>query len=157
MVIRNRIEYRGLFPEVAAKNIGPALKEGNRATVFNWHEHFLPLHFETFARQKYGYRQRTRAYIRRKQGTIGANRDLVKTGNLMRNAKQSIKVTGTSKGARGTMQGTQVANLRRGDGPDMRAEMLRTLPSEEKTLANFHENKVRSRLESIQARKTRRF
>lgn len=157
MTIKGRIEYRGLYPTVAAKELTSGVKQANSKGVLQWHKTFLPLHFETFSSSKYGYMQRGRKYNKSKQNAFGQAIALVLTGELRDNAKRSIRVSGTAKRARGIMPGTQVANLRSGSGPDLRDEMTRVLPNEQKSLATFHENAVKSHFDSVKARETRRF
>jgi len=162
--IRGFIEFRDLYPEVAAKELRAAVKQANIDTVLFWHRTFLPRHFETGARQRYTYEPRTEKYRRQKRRMIargvaeGPPRPLVLTGQMKRNAIRRMRATGTSNKATGTMTGTQVANFNRGQGnrPNVREEMLVTVPAEEKKMRRFHERTVKKELDQVRGRRTQR-
>jgi hypothetical protein len=60
-------------------------KTANRAMAYHWHEHFLPLHFGSGSRRRYGgenYKERTTAWLARKLG--------IKTADINRSAGISL-------------------------------------------------------------------
>lgn len=154
MSIRGVIEYKGLHPGNTVRELKRAIKFANFKTVEAWHESFLPEHFTTGAVRKYGYTPRDAPYMRRKAKRRGHQRPLEYTGEGKRNATRQIVVSGTSKGAKGRLPGTQVFNFKRSAAsPDMRAELLATTKAEEKTLAEVHRIEVGKHLNSVKSNK----
>lgn len=154
MSVKGVIEYKGLHPGNTIAELKRAVKAANIATIEAWHETFLPEHFKLGAGRKYKYEGRTPAYIRRKRKRYGHTRDLEYSGTGKRAALRQIRVSGTSKSARGRLPGTQVFNFGGAGGmPDMRKELLTVLPSEEKVLTEVHRLKVASHLNNVKTRK----
>lgn len=134
-----QIKYKG------AANVGrkvkghnAAVKEHLKQAIFTWHKKYLPLHFSKVAYQRYGsvfkkrFKPRTRAeYYEdiRKLGLAAANSakarearnklraPMVRTGQLERNARIKITVTGTAKRMKGAIAGSRVANFHQGNNP----------------------------------------
>lgn len=154
MSVKGVIEYKGLHPGNTIAELKRAVKAANIATIEAWHQTFLPEHFESGATFKYGYRGRTPRYNKRKRKKYGHNRPLEFSGTGKRAAVRQIRVSGTSKSARGRLPGTQVFNFGGGARqPDMRKELLTVLPSEEKVLTEVHRLKVASHLNNVKSRK----
>ncbi len=154
MSVTGIITKRGVHPESILKEFRPAVKNANIKTVFFWHKGFLTIHFTERGFARYRMQFRGRAYTRRKLRITGQNQPLVFTGTLRKNATTRIRVAGTSKRVRGTMPGTQVANLRRGSGPNLRDEMTRVIRSEEKEMGKFNETTTAEQLRRIRGQKT---
>ena len=155
---KSYIELRDLHPEASAKAMRNVNKEQLQETIRFWHEEYLPRHFESEGSRRYGYQRRTVAYNRRKLKRFGHQRPLELTGELKRNVLRQIKVSGTSRKARGRLPGSQVANFNRGQGgrPDVRKEMLATTQNERRRMARFHEEAVEKGLKNYREPPKRR-
>lgn len=157
-MMRTHITYDGgLFEGIRA--FRGKVKQANIEAVEYWHEHYLPGHFKSSARQFYGYDKRSRQYQIRKAKTFGHQRDLVWTGTLERNAKRNIRVRGTAKRVTGIMQGTQALNFaggRRGRPgyPDTRKEMTTVHPSEANRLGQVHGGSLTKQLNAPGPKRT---
>lgn len=64
-----------------------------------WHERYLPLHFEESATAIYGYAQRSRKYLKRKQRLHHHQRPLVFSGEAYMLSRQKV-IKGNSKTVR---------------------------------------------------------
>lgn len=64
-----------------------------------WHDNYLPRHFEDSATAVYGYAQRNRKYLKRKQRLYGHQHPLVFTGETMLLSRQKI-IKGNSQTVR---------------------------------------------------------
>ncbi len=153
MSVTGIITKRGAHPEAVLKAFRPAVKFANIRTVFFWHKEFLPIHFTERGHARYRMQFRIPSYIKRKIRIKGHNKPLVWTGTLQKNATTKIRVSGTAKRVRGTMPGTQAANLRRGSGANLRDEMLRTTRAEEKIMGKFNEKTTAEQLRKIKGQK----
>jgi hypothetical protein len=154
MSVRGVIEYKGLHPGNTIRELKRAVKIANITTIETWHGVFLPDHFKLGAGRKYNYDGRTPAYVRRKRKHYGHTRDLEFTGFGKQQALRQIRVSGTYKGAKGRLPGTNVFNLKRSAfSPDMRRELTTVLPSEENVLVEVHRTKVAAHLNSIKSKK----
>lgn len=153
MPIKSAMEYRGLHPGVLMPVVRAAVKSANAEVVERWHGEMLPEHFTVGADTVYRYRSRSAAYERAKprlQRRMNLPRhgldrgvDLVFSGEGARRAMRSVRVSGTSKGARGTFEG-RVFNFRR-----LSRELVRTTRAEERDLAAGHERSVAARLNAV--------
>lgn len=81
--VRLRLRYRGKEigrdedrPEgIAIRAWRVVIKSANRAMAYYWHEHFLPLHFGSGAKRRYGavYKTRTTKWLAEKLGIHAAD------------------------------------------------------------------------------------
>jgi len=149
MAVTGRIEMTG-SPRQLAKARRGAVKHANIETVVYWHRRFMPSHFQTGAQQRYGYRARTKAYLRRKRRLKGHTRPLVYSGRTERVAKRSIRVSGTSKRATGRINAPAL-NYRQ-----LQDELIRTIARERKSMEQVHERLITKRLNRVQTRTVRR-
>ena len=159
--VKGAIEYRDRYPEALLKELRPAVKEANQQSIKFWWKTYLPKHFQRGNASRYEMQPRTKQYAKRKAALVskgvlqGPAVPLVFSGRLMRNATRQIRTSGTSKGARGRMPGTQVANFGgRAGMPPMRSEMVQVRGDEQRRIAGFHESLVARRLRQTRARKT---
>lgn len=152
MPIKAVAEYRGLHPSATMPALREAIKSANAAVVERWHGEMLPEHFELDADRRYRYRSRSLRYEQAKprlQRRLGLPRGgyergvpLVFSGEGARRALRSVRVSGTSRGARGSFEG-RVFNF----NPYTRRELLATTRAEERELAAGHERSVAARLQ----------
>lgn len=93
---------------------------------------FLKVHFtpNAFSRYPDVYRKRSRKYNERKMKAFGHASPLRWTGNTMREIMLGVRVSGTSKKARGRMSGANRALNFKPGGHDLGAE-LRTVNAHE--------------------------
>lgn len=139
MKMQTTITYRGPV-EGKVKGYSAHVKQSLREVVKLWHSTMLPRHFDTIGalRSRYPQQQfksRSRNYMIRKAKKVGHQRLLDFTGRTRLDVVRKITITGTSKGARGRMNGSNRAlNFGgRADMPDLRAE-LTTVNQEESDL-----------------------
>lgn len=103
MKLRGVIQYKRQ-PRGLMKAFRPILKEELKFLVKFWHRTFMPQHFTLRGKVLYGYQPRTAKYERRKARLHGHRKPLVFTGQSERQARQFVRVTGTSKKATATMK-----------------------------------------------------
>jgi hypothetical protein len=165
-------------PDVSRRHLSPATKDANFETIRAWHRLFVPEHFQTTANARYGYKARkgdneppelprtdskgrtrmvrNRAYTWRKRRQKGHNRPLVWSGASERLARAMIRVSGTSKQARGVLallpRYFYQYRLDQGNRIDKADELLRTTPREIDVLVHIHRDTVTGRLESVRER-----
>lgn len=154
-MMRCGIRYQG-SPEAKLRGFSGAVKEANFAAIRYWHGRFLPLHFAGSASQTYGYRKRSPQYMRRKGKSLGHQRPLELTGTMKQAVTRSIRISGTSKRARGAMSGARVANFHANASPSMREELTAVTKAEADTLAETHAAELTRRLNAIQDSETAR-
>ena len=154
MTVKSFIEYKGLHPGIIERELKRAIKKANFEVVNAWHKTFLPEHFTSGAVRKYGYMPRNIKYNRAKKKKLGHQRPLEFSGHGKSQALKNIKISGTSKGARGRMPGTQVFNFQRHSwSPDMREELLATTKLEDSVLAEIHRLAVVKHLNGVKSNK----
>lgn len=147
-MIRGTIQYQA-SPDMVAREFRPIVKAANFNVIHSWHSGFLPRHFTAGAVATYGYRKRTKAYQIRKARVKRHQRPLEWSGTLRRNATRQIRVSGTSKAARGIMPGTQVANFH-----GMRDELVAVTQREISTLGTIHQQSVYDSIAAIRRQRT---
>ena len=103
MTVRGTIIYQGKTPRGIRKAFTNILKEENRESIFGWWQKFMKGHFVRSAESKYNYAPRSAAYNRRKQKLKGHKKPFQFTGKLRRSFLRQIRITGTSKGAKGKL------------------------------------------------------
>lgn len=147
MVYKTVITYTK-SPGQMAREVKRAVKDANIKAVAQWHQDYLPLHFESSAMQRYRLGKRTEAYNRRKRRRLGAEVPLVFTGTFQRNVERSIRITATSKGARGRMVAPRYAHIKKGRRKRRPAEEILIMTKKEvETLAEDHGENVAKTLE----------
>lgn len=132
------------------RGLRPTVKEALRRAIIAWHQGndpafqgqrggFLKFHFSRQGMYRYRnpgvYEPRTKKYNQRKERKFGHRDPLVFTGRTKRAVMMSIRVSGSSQRARGTMQGTNVLNFKGRGTHNLRAELLAVNESEEQALA----------------------
>jgi hypothetical protein len=148
-VIKPRITYDGTPFEMKVKGFRGAVKDALQRGVAAWHHGdpdfagqsrgFLPFHFTRQAMYRYPgvYQPRTIKYERRKEHKYGHRNPLVFSGVSQRAVSTSISISGTSRGAHGSMSGAnQAFNFGGRPGmPRMREELLAVNQQEADALA----------------------
>ncbi|MHC4123922.1 MAG: hypothetical protein ACYSSI_10140 [Planctomycetota bacterium] len=100
-MLRARMIIEG-SPRGMAKQFGGFIKEGLIELVHKWHRKTMPGHFKNRAVKKYDYEARGEKYQKRKDRKhLGP---LVFSGKSRQQLKQSIRVTATSKRAKGSFR-----------------------------------------------------
>ena len=152
MTVTGKIEYTG-SPRALAKARRGAVKDANKDAVRFWHRRYQPEHFTESATKRYKYRSRTEKYMRRKARIKGHQRPLVWSGRTMLLVASTLRVTGTSKRATGSMSAPALnwkPELR------MREELITTVRSERETMAQRHVRQITRQLNGVQTRETKR-
>jgi hypothetical protein len=131
-MIKAKIIKRGGV-EASLSEFKKAKKAAFQDEIMWWHREIFPRHFTEVAKDLYGYKARTAEWNRRKMRLTGRAIPLVFTGNMQSQAEGSIKISGTSTGARGIMVGPQYLYMYQTGkvpGPNMADEMTRTTRKE---------------------------
>lgn len=158
MPLRGVITYVG-SPEATAKELKKSVKEELIKIIEFWHKKYLPRHFTTAGGRDYKYQPRSKKYMIRKARRFHHQLPLVYTGDLKRMLSRTIKITTTSKGAKGSLMGPQYLYAYRKDynQPDKAAEVTVTLPKEVNIFAKLLDRKITRRLNKVTKKETRRF
>lgn len=177
MQLRGVVVYKNP-PDVMAKELKPAAKEGLFTAVQYWHRTFLPRHFTVLGERLYKYKLRSgqdepAMVPRGKHGRMVLNqkywhikrrrkkhvRPLVWSGTLERTALSAIKISGSHKQARGVLSLVpRYAYQYRKDlnQPDKAAELTTTVQSEVDELGRRMRGELLRRLAAIRHNRTRR-
>ncbi len=130
-------------------------------TIDFWFENMLGRHFKPAAQHVYDYQRRGVQTIKRKEGfaRIG-NRDarlpLIMSGELKREVSRSIRISGSGKRARGVMMGPRQLSIKRGNYPDLAAEITKVTQTEANRLAKFAEGRMAMRMNRDRTRTVER-
>lgn len=157
-MLTGSITYVG-SPEATAKELRGAAKAEGAEVIDFWHDQYLPNHFKSFAGAKYGYKKRTEKHRSRKRRIFGHERDLEFSGDMKRKVSRSIRLSSTSKGARGVMRGPAYLHmrLRNRNQPDKAAELTAVVQSEVNTMAKRMDEGITRRLNAVKKKETKRF
>jgi len=149
-MIRGQIIERG-SPRQVARRFAPLNRNSLRDTVRFWWQMFLPQHFKPIAAWKYRYQKRTDAYLRRKQRVMGHQLPLVWSGEMKRMVTSGVRLSGTSKRARGILTGPKhLYAYRKATGQaDKAAELTRTTQAEQKEMQDFYEDLMQVRIMNL--------
>ena len=158
-MIQGTIVYKGGSLGKRVAGLRPEVKQALIDAVKLWHSDFLKFHFGTLgavqSRYPGVYVSRTPQYMRDKAKKYGHQDTLVWSGRTKQLMLQSISVSGTSKRARGRLQGSNTLNFggigSRHDGnprPDMRSEATAINQSEAEALRDFIQARVAAFLNS---------
>lgn len=138
-------------PRGMAKQFRGFVKEEMFRLVEQWHEGTLPKHFQPKASRTYGYKKRGKYYQRRKERKhLGP---LVFTGRSRRMLKRSIKITGSSKRASGTMQAPRYFWMTPPGHPNKAEEMTAVTKKEVLTMAELLSKRVTKKLNQVKDKK----
>lgn len=153
-MIRGTITYIG-----AARGKTQALKkiikEGTQDLVREWHEKFFPKHFTSIGAAQYKYATRNFKYTKKKKNKRGHELPLVFTGQLKRETSRSIRVSGTSKGAKGILSGPKyMYYFNPGSSPDKAAELVAVSKKEVTLLAKKLDKQATKRLNDVKTKRT---
>lgn len=122
-----------------------------------WHEQMLPRHFKPGAASEYGYRRRSRSYVKRKRRQKGHARPLEFSGRLKRQVLSSRRVS-SLRGRKGDGSGGRVKitvngprylkNFRSAPNqPDLAAELRAVSPREERKLTKTMDRRLTKELD----------
>lgn len=146
-------------PDVAKRKWSDFTKAANEEVAETWQEKHAPLHFESFAEVKYGYRARRPKTLKKKQGRArrgitlhGGQRALVDTGLLQRQMTRRgiLRVFPT----RFTLDHpTHVPRRPRNSSIDLHAELVKVTPSEDRFLARVWERRIELELLNYKPRR----
>ena len=139
-------------PEGMVKNFRKFVKEGLFGLVGRWHEKIMPHHFEPQAKQRYKYDPRSIKYTRYKAKKRPFAGPLEFSGKSMRMLMQSVKISGTSKRATGTMQAPRYFWMTPAGHPDKPDELTRVTESEATTMAKHLNEEVTKKLNAVKDR-----
>ena len=138
-------------PRGMAKQFRGFVKQELFRFIEDWHEGTLPKHFRNKASRTYGYERRGKYYQRRKERKhLGP---LVFTGKSRRMLKRSIKVSGSSKRASGTMQAPPYFSMKPSGHPDKVAELTAVTKKEVLAMAELLSKRVAKKLKQVKDKK----
>jgi len=155
MPLRGTIRYVG-GPRAVARELRAVVKEELQGVIAYWHRKMLKRHFKVGAVQRYRYRRRTEKYQRRKLRLKGHQEPLVWSGETRRMTIRQIRVSGTSKSARGTMSAPRYFWMTGAGQPNKPAELTAVTRDEVLELAQVLDQRVTKRLNNLKTRETRR-
>lgn len=159
--IKINIDYDldGLFATVRDRR--EVLKAAWGDLGLHWHREYLPRHFAPGAASRYGFQQRTVAYLRRKlraarqgKATEGGTTPLVFTGLLKRSLTSLATIRAYPSRFTLEMEAPSYAPMRPRDAnkPPLAAEATRVRPDEARAMATYlagrityHNKRVRRR------------
>lgn len=137
-------------PDIGARKWSDFAKEGMRAAAELWQDKYVGLHFQPFARAKYGYQPRKVETIRRKKGAAAKGKaikggvvSLVWTGLLERQMlRRGILRIYPTRFVLRKPAGSYVTNRPRGGRPNLVREITTVIPSEERAMAAAFEERT---------------
>lgn len=131
-------------PRAVAAEFRRGLRDELAAVAVQWHRQFMPQHFRAGAEGKYGMKPRSARYTIRKARKFGHRNPLEFTGMLKAMVRQQVRVTGSSKRARLTMNGPRYLYAYRKDygQADKAAELTATTAEEWAELGRFLEQRM---------------
>jgi hypothetical protein len=155
-MMRATIQYRQwrlLKPENFREH---ALKPSLTEVVQDWHLKTLPLHFRRKAISDYGYKPRNQKYEGKKQKLKGHTDPLVFSGTARRQALASIKISGTARRARGTLNvPSYIYKYHKETQVDKAAEMTATNQREALEMAKSLDQKIGQRIDGDRSVETK--
>lgn len=146
--------------------VNRAGKESMRDVLWYHHRKITPLHFQASARARYGYRERSKGWKRKKMKLYGSRTDLVATGRLK--AVMTRVYRGSVGGTMRTeLKGTSIKRFpwgMRSKANDkgvtitvMKQEIERTIPAEEREFADRFGRGLHDRMTTYQASRRRTY
>lgn len=162
MAWKATITYVG-GPKQVAREFRKTAKESLAKVPLLWHAKFLPRHFESNAYARYKLPQRTKAYRRRKIKKLGADLPLVSpdprtSGQLKRMALVGLRVSSTSKGAKGFIKGPYYLAMNKpnkgGRGIDKAQDLTTVTSDEAKEMAKYLDELMTAKLNAINDKET---
>lgn len=128
-------------------------RRGMKAMAKDWHRLFLPRHFQSGAKRRYGYQERKRKYAQRKQRR--GLPPLVFSGRARSHARALFRVTGSAKTVRGKFFLPHYFRMKpmRAGQPSLGEELTRTTRHERSRLAIRFKARVEAGLRKIKTRK----
>lgn len=157
MSLRGTIVYKN-SPEATTRELKRAAKAELAEVPQHWHEKYLPGHFKRENMSKYKMKERSESHNRRKRKLYGHSDPLVFTGDMKREVSRQIKVTSTSKGARGVLRGPRYLYQRRKkyNQPDKAAEIVYATVPEVRDMSEFLDRRITARLNGMNKSETKR-
>lgn len=152
MSIRGVILYT-TPPDFVAKQITRLIKDTLQSQVNIWHQKMAPKHFDRGAKTVYGYKPRDARYQKSKAAIKHHQIDLVWSGELKRQALRSIRVSGTSKSARGAMPVPKYAYQYRPGTPNKSEEITKTTNQEALELARNMDRELQAAISNLRQTK----
>lgn len=147
-------------PEATVRQWRDLLKASHADMGQHWHQKMLPRHFEPGARERYGYKPRTRKYAIRKnrdytrgKATAASNVDLVYTGFLRRSLSTVATIRAFPTRVTIQMTGPRYVTMRvhNSNQPDKAAEVTAVTRDEADELSALLAEGVTRRLDALRA------
>lgn len=145
-----RISYEVNADLFTARGHNEAMREVNREVLERQRDRNLHKHFQGGATERYGYRKRTAAYIRRKRKKYGHSIPLVWTGGTRDSIRQNVKITATKNGGRLKSKGRMPMSA------EMKSEIERITKDEMSDLLEFATNRYVQKAGSERFRRKRK-
>lgn len=150
-------------PDMLKKQFGTFMAAGLFEEANHWHTTFLPMHFEAYSRYRYGYKPRSRKWLKRKRALAargivkkGGLADLVATGILSEALMHFATIRTTAHAATVTMRGRAFVqvNLKSLSQPNYPAEITKVIPAERETLGNIGNLTIGHKINEFRAPRT---
>ena len=143
-------------PEHHRRGMPPAMRGGLRRVITYWHRKYLRQHFRKGARQRYGYKPRSRRYEERKFRAKGHRAPLTWSGLTRRMVQLPIPVMATAKSGRGVMQVPWYVRMvpRKRNAPSLGKELIITRTDEARDMQDVLHDDV---LEQLLANRERTY
>lgn len=165
MITNIRLHYKKDFAGMRREMPRVLEKAGTDAGV-NWFKNMLPQHFAENAWRRYGYKERSKSYVKRKLRVMKHNRPLEYSGAMRRALTSSGSIKATVKQIAVRMAGPRwlkgwiaMAGRTRGNGrpanyPNKERELKTILNSERKILSKVYHARVVKELKALRAERT---
>lgn len=148
-----KINEDGPTPRNMRKQLGEVRRTTWDAMGSHWHRNIRPKHFTVAGAREYGYRERTKGYMKMKQRKYGHQLPLVMTGQSRR-ATQIGRITATKDRVRVTMTAPRL-NWSRGQTKP-REELTRISMRDRDVLVNVGDRAMGAAFKSIKKRRSMR-
>lgn len=136
-------------PKKMVKEFRSIVKEEMKGLIEDWHEDTLPEHFKRSAGRRYKYNPRSIKYTRYKRKKRPMAGPLEFSGKSRRQLERSIRITGSTKKASGTMQAPRYFWMRPAGHPKKGEEVTSVTKKETLTMAKTLNERVTKRLNKI--------
>lgn len=148
-------------PDMSARKFSDITKRANQSVAKLWENKILPLHFEGYAGGKYGYEKRH-------PSTLARKKKLAKRGKVKKGGRVALVHSGNLEaqmGRPGVLRvfprrftlikpaGPYITARPRGNRPNMVAEILTVLPSEDRRLTEAYDKSATRQLTRYRARR----
>lgn len=131
------------------REFGQLVRVGLQDLVENWHQKIMPHHFKRQAQRKYNYAARTVGYLRQKRKKYPGAGPLEFSGRSRRELTRKIRVSGTSKRARGVMTAPKYFYMTPANHPNKPEELMQLRNDEGQAMLRRLMGRVTGQLDTV--------